>query len=316
MLDKSFIYKDLNKIPNKFQDCVAILGNFDGVHRGHQMLLNQAKNIANDNKKPLVVFTFIRHPRLYFDSTKSPFLITSLETKSLYLKALGVKAIIAIDFNDIKNLSANEFIDDVLINKLDVNTVIVGYDFKFGKNRTGDTDLLKQQTNFKTFIAEAKSDSEGVIFSSTNIRKFIKNGAMQKATAQLGRPFEINSIVIKGQQLGGKIGFPTANIEFEQDIVRPKYGVYAVNLYIIEQDKWFSGIANFGIRPTIKDNKEVLEVHLFDFNQNIYGKQVRVAFIEYIRAEQKFENLDELKKHIAKDCYFAKQIHKLRFAGG
>ena len=316
MLDKDFIYKDLNTIPNKLQDCVVVLGNFDGVHRGHQMILNQAKKIASDNNKSLVVFTFIRHPRFYFDLNKAPFLITSLETKSLYLMALGVEAIIAIDFNNIKNLSANEFIDDILINKLKVDNVIVGYDFKFGKNRIGNTDLLKQQSSFKTLIVGEKSDNEGVSFSSTNIRKFIKNGAMQKATAQLGRPFEIHSTVIKGQQLGGKIGFPTANIEFEQDIIRPKYGVYAVNLYILEQDKWFSGVANFGIRPTINNNKEVLEVHLFDFNQDIYGKQIRVAFIEYIRTEQKFENLDELKKHIIQDCCFAKQIHKLRLTGG
>ena len=311
------IITEPNSLPDNLKNCVVAFGNFDGVHRGHQSIIATGKDLADEmGGLPLVVFTFKRHPRLCMDNTLEPFLITSLETKSLYLYQLNVDAVVAVDFNTIREKSPNEFIDEIIVGSLGAKAVIVGGDFKFGKNRAGDIETLKQCDRFKTVVIDEKIDGEGVGFSSTNIRNFIADGLVGKATMQLGRPFEIYSTVIHGQQLGGKIGFPTANIKFEDDIIRPKYGVYAVRLNIIDEDTWYEGIANFGIRPTVDDNTETLEVHLFDFDRDIYEKQIRVSFIQFIRAEQKFSGIDELKATIAKDCKVAKQIHSLRNAGG
>ena len=304
----------LDDFPTDLKNCVVAFGNFDGVHRGHQSIIATAREIAGE--LPLLIFTFKKHPRLCMDNTLPPFLITSLETKSLYLEQLNVDGIVAVDFDEIRQKSPDEFINEVIVDTLGAKAVIVGDDFKFGKDRMGDINTLQQCDKFKTIVTDEKKDGEGVGFSSTNIRNFITEGLVGKATMQLGRPFEIYSTVIHGQQLGGKIGFPTANIKFEDHIIRPKYGVYAVRLNVIEEDTWFEGIANFGIRPTVDDNTETLEVHLFDFDRDIYEKQIRVSFIQFIRAEQKFSGIDELKATIAKDCNVAKQIHTLRNAGG
>ena len=309
--------RNLEKFPDNLKNCVVAFGNFDGVHRGHQSVITKAKEIADDlGNCPLVIFTFIRHPRLCMDNTLEPFLITSLETKSLYLYQLNVAGVVAIDFDTIRQKKAEEFINEIIIGILGAKAVIVGDDFKFGKDRMGDVNTLQACDKFKTIIIDEKTDGDGVGFSSTNIRNFISDGAVGKAGIQLGRPFEIYSNVIRGQQLGGKIGFPTANIKFEDDIIRPKYGVYAVRLNIIDENTWYEAIANFGIRPTVDDNTETLEVHLFDFDRDIYDKQIRVSFIQFIRDEQKFSGIDELKEAIAKDCNVAKQIHTLRKAGG
>ena len=310
------IYNTYTDIPNALQNAVVALGNFDGVHRGHQTVIGEAKKKADRIGAPLVLLTFSTHPRLHFLPDSEPFIITPLDGKIPLLKALGVDGIIALDFQAVKDMPAHDFIQTILIRNLKAQCVSIGYDFQFGKDRMGTSGMLKQQTAFESIVSLPQKSVDGDIFSSTRIRACIRNGEMGKATSLLGRPFEITGIIEAGQQLGRTIDFPTANIDLG-DFVRPHYGVYAVRVGVELQNKtqWFDGVANFGTRPTIDNPKEVFETHIFNFNEDIYDHPIRIAMISFIRPEKKFESFDALKAQIADDCLTAKRIHALRQAG-
>ena len=310
------IHKKFDNIPVDFKNAVVALGNFDGVHRGHQCVIGEAKNKAVKLGAPLILLTFETHPRRFFLPDTEPFVITPLEGKIPLLKALGVDGVIALDFESVKNMSAEDFIKKILIKGINAQSVSVGYDFQFGKDRLGTSGMLKQCPAFETMVSRQQKSKDGDIFSSTTIRICIQNGEIDKATAMLGRPFEINGVIERGQQLGRTIGFPTANIDL-QDFVRPHYGVYAVRVGVDlgESTHWYDGVANFGVRPTTNNPKEVFEAHIFDFDEDIYDHPIRIAIISFIRAEKKFENLNALKTQIAEDCLTAKRIHALRQAG-
>ena len=310
------IHKKFENIPTDFKNAVVALGNFDGVHRGHQCVIGEAKNKAVKLGAPLILLTFSIHPRRFFLPDTEPFIITPLEGKIPLLKALGVDGVIALDFASVKDMSAQDFITKILIQGINAQSVSVGYNYQFGKDRLGTSGMLKKCTAFETIISSQQKSIDGDIFSSTTIRRCIQNGEIGKATAMLGRPFEISGIIERGQQLGRTIGFPTANIDL-QDFIRPHYGVYAVRVGVDlgESTHWYDGVANFGVRPTTNNPKEVFETHIFDFDEDIYDHPIRVALISFIRAEQKFENFDALKEQITKDCLTAKRIHALREAG-
>ena len=316
-MNKISVYTSLNDIPDSLRGGVVALGNFDGVHRGHQSVIGKAKILANQKSVPLIVLTFSVHPRLFFKPDSEPFVITPLANKIPHLQALGVDAVLSLDFASVQDMSADNFIDSIIVAGLGASVVSIGYDFQFGKNRTGNTEMLTNDNRFNTEITTAQTGAKGEVFSSTKVRNYIRDGQVGKATHLLGRPFEIQGVVKTGMQLGRTIGFPTANIEFGNDIVRPKYGVYAIRLGLTENDtvRWYDGVANYGNRPTVNGIGEVLESHIFDFDCDIYQQSVRLAFISFIRAEQKFNSVDDLKNAISYDCEVAKRIHALRSSG-
>ena len=317
---RMIVHSDLTHIPASFRKAVVAMGNFDGVHRGHQAVIGDAYLKAQRLGVQLIVLTFSPHPKLFFNPDAPPFIITPLRHKIPHFAALGVHGVLALNFADSKDLTAEQFIDTVLVQGLSASAVSIGYDFRFGAKRAGTVGMLQRDGRFEVLRASPQQDASGEVFSSTLIRQYLRDGMVAMAGAVMGHPFEIHGQVVQGKALGRKLGFATANIKFANHIIRPRYGVYAVRIAIENPDQnphntpliWHDGICNIGVRPTVDGIKEVLEVHIFDFSDNIYDTMVRVAFIEHIRYEQRFENTDDLKVQIAQDCNVARRVHNLR----
>lgn len=308
------IFRDLDKIPHKYKGAVITLGNFDGLHLGHRKIIEQAKKIAKDKVLPLAVMTFEPHPKEFFNKEKKKIRIHSLRQKLLVMKSLGVECIFLMRFNKkLTDLSPFDFIEDILVKKLHARYVITGENFCFGRNRQGDKNLLQYESvkfNFGYQAIEHVEDGVGNIVSSSGIRQFLAGGDIKKASKLLGHPYTIIGHVKRGEGRGGIIGFPTANISFGRLFI-PRHGVYAVRVTIEGKDKIYNAIANIGTKPTFGINEPLLEVHLFDLNEDLYGKILQVEFLEFIRDEQKFLSVDELKKQILTDCEKAKESHHL-----
>jgi riboflavin kinase/FMN adenylyltransferase len=292
---------------------VVAAGNFDGVHRGHQVVLAEAKALAKSLEAPLAVLTFEPHPRAVFQPGLPPFRLTPFRAKSRALEELGVDLLFTLHFDQaFAQKTAEEFVSEVLVTALGAKAVVVGYDFVFGNKRRGTSDLLKAEGGkhgFDVKIVSPVSAACGVVYSSTQIREHLVNGRPREAAALLGRPWEIDGRVEIGDKIGRTIGFPTANIDLA-DYLRPAPGVYAVRAGIGEGGKteWHDGATNLGWRPTVGGKELRFETNLFDFSGDLYGKHLRIAFIERLRAEQRFAGLDALKAQIAADCMHARQI--------
>lgn len=295
-------FDQLSEIPNP----VLTIGTFDGVHLGHQkilqMLNNEAKKIGGES----VLFTFYPHPRMVLlPNSHGLKLIQTQEEKIEKLEKMGLQNLIILPFTkEFSNLSATEFVEEYLVNRLHVSKLVIGYDHQFGKNREGSLDFLKSiapSYNFEVIEISAK-EIDDVNISSTKIRTAIENGNISVANAYLGQPFELKGKVIKGKELGKTIGFPTANIKLESDLkILPKIGVYAVEI-ILPSNTLCKGMMNIGIRPTVSnENSLSIEVHIFDFNENLYDTFIVVRLLSYIRSEQKFSSVDELKKQLQQD---------------
>jgi riboflavin kinase/FMN adenylyltransferase len=313
------IIHQLSDYPNAARGAVIALGNFDGVHRGHQAVIGQAGRLSDEAGVPLGVLTFEPHPVTFFKPDVPPFRLTPFRTKAHQLQALGLDLLICLGFERaLAGLTAEEFIEDVLVQGLGLSHLVVGYDFCFGKGRTGTVDTLAADGRFKVTVIDPAAGAGGEVYSSTRIRDYLREGQPGQAAALLGRPFEIEGPVVEGQQLGRTIGFPTANIDID-DYIRPAFGVYAVRAGVSAAQggasRWYDGVANWGRRPTVNGIGEVFEVYLFDFDGDLYGTDMRIALIEYIRAEQKFDGLDALKAQIAEDCRSARVILQTRAAG-
>lgn len=313
------IFTTLSDYPAYLRGAVVALGNFDGVHRGHQAVIGQAGELAESRGVPLVILTFEPHPRAFFRPDDPPFRLTPFNTKAHQLQALGPDALVCLSFDGaLAGLTADQFIDDILVDALGVGILVVGYDFRFGKGRTGDVAVLRADSRFETAVIEPASDATGDVYSSTRIRNYLAGGEPGQAAALLGRPFEIEGAVQHGAQVGRTIGFPTANLDLG-GYIRPAYGVYAVRAGVetgrVGEAVWCDGVANLGKRPTVDGLAEKFEVHLFDFDRDLYGTHMRVALIEFIRAERKFDGLDALKTQIAHDCHAARVILQTRAAG-
>lgn len=312
------IIRDRKNIPSSAKGGVVVIGNFDGVHRGHQAVIGQAADLAEAASVPLVVLTFEPHPRSYFRADDPPFRLTPFQNKAHHLEALEVSALVALDFDaELAGMVAEDFVAEILVNGLAAAHVVVGYDFCFGKGRAGTPDKLREWGGFPVTTVQPVASADEEIYSSTQIRDYLRTGQPGHAAALLGRPFEIEGTVNTGRQLGRTIGFPTANVGLD-DYLRPLYGVYAVRLGLEQADghvEWHDAIANLGNRPTVDGVQEQLEVHVFDFDQDLYGKVVRVALIEFIRPERKFDGLDALKAQIEDDCHIARRILHTRAAG-
>ncbi|HVA14947.1 MAG TPA: bifunctional riboflavin kinase/FAD synthetase [Stellaceae bacterium] len=295
---------------------VVAAGNFDGVHLGHQAVLAETKALARAAAAPFAVLTFEPHPRAVFQPGAPPFRLTPFRPKALVLESLGVDLLFTLHFDrDFAQKSAEEFVAETLVAGLGAKTVVVGYDFVFGHKRRGTPELLKAEGAKHGFgvAVVAPVAAAGVVYSSTQIREHLVAGRPREAAALLGRPWEIDGRVETGDKLGRTIGFPTANLDLA-DYLRPAAGVYAVRAGVEDgaETRWFDGAANLGWRPTVGGKDLRLETHLFDFAGDLYGKHLRVALIERLRPEQRFDGLDALKAQIAADCAQARQILSAR----
>ncbi len=309
------------KLDPDLKNGVVVLGNFDGVHRGHQAVIGQARELADSLKAPLLVLTFEPHPRSFFGRNEGgPFRLTDLRNKAHYIEALAVDGLVVMAFNaDLAAMTAEDFIDRILREDLGAQHVVVGYDFCFGKGRTGTPDLIRSHGNIPVTTIDPEASHDGIIYSSTRIRDYLRRGNPGQAAALLGRPFEVEGTVEKGQQLGRTIGFPTANLDLG-DLVRPADGIYAVRAGFEaspgEGTSWHDGAGYFGRRPTVNGDSELFETFVFDFDGDLYGKYLRVALIEFVRADKKFPDIDAMKDQIAHDCLVARRILQTRAAGG
>jgi len=300
------IYNNLN-ISRKHKDSVIAIGNFDGIHLGHQKVIAQAKQKAKKQKLPFGLITFEPMPIMFFNSKIKNYRINSLAQKKVQLEKFKLDFLIIIKFNKLFSLlSAEQFIKKILYKKIKSKYVFVSRNFKFGKRRQGNINTLKKFHNlygFKTMITYPLKNSKRII-SSSLIRRKISLGKITKANQLLGRQWSVKGKVIKGKRRGRKIGFPTCNIKLNDYIV-PKLGVYSV----IVKTNYFKkkGIANIGYRPTFNGQNLLLEVNIFGINKNLYNKEVNVNFVKFIRSEKKFKGLEQLKKQIKIDIIQAKK---------
>ena len=288
------------------QNAVLTIGTFDGVHIGHQKILQQLNEEAYEIDGETVLFTFYPHPRMVLNPTNHGLkLIQTQEEKIEKLKRQGLQNLIIQPFtSEFANLSAKDFVEKFLIEKLNVKKLVIGHDHQFGKNREGTLEFLKEMSikyHFEVIEIPAQEINE-VNISSTRIRKAIESGDVNVANSYLGEPFELNGVVIKGNQLGRTIGFPTANILIDDKIkIIPKRGVYAVEIQLPNYT-YYIGMMNIGVRPTLDQKlNETIEVNIFDFNEIIYSSEIKVKLFSRIRDEQKFESIEQLKEQLSKD---------------
>jgi len=294
------IYKNLS-IKKNHKNSVVAIGNFDGIHLGHQKVLNQARLKAKKENLKFGVITFEPIPNMFFNKNIKYNRINSAEQKIYYLNKLKLDFLIIINFNEsFSNISAEHFISKILVAKLKSKYIFVSQNFRFGKKRLGNTNTLKifeKKNLYKTIITIPYQKNKKII-SSSLIRKKIYEGNVVEVKKLLGRPWIIKGEVVKGEQRGKKIGFPTCNIKWDSYVL-PKLGVYSVQVETKNFKK--KGIANLGYRPTFNGKTLLLEVNIFGIKVNLYKKILKVSFIKFIRPEKKFKNINELKKQIKKD---------------
>lgn len=285
---------------------VLTVGTFDGVHLGHQKIISRMLNLAKSSNGESVIFTFDPHPRkIVSPKEKSLRLLTTLDEKIALFEQSGIDHLIIFPFTaEFASLTYEDFVENILVGQIHTKLLVVGYDHKFGKNRQGGFEFLKQCADRHEFQIE-KLDvllvNEANV-SSTRIREAIQQGDMETANLFLGYPFSLHGTVVEGQKLGRQIQFPTANIEAsDPDKIIPGYGVYGVKARV--RNKTYNGMLNIGSRPTINNNADhrSIEVHLFDFDIDIYGESIEVNFYKKLREEQKFSSLDALKDQLSKD---------------
>ncbi len=304
-------YKDLK--PSE-KGAVIALGNFDGLHRGHQAVISQARALADELGAPLGIGLFRPHPFRFFKPDAPPFRLMSAEIRERIMPSLGVDFLYEIPFTDeLRELDDTQFVENVLHQGLGIVHVVVGKDYGFGKNRCGNVESLKRLCGERGIGVNAL-ELVGLHrfygkYGSTDIRKALEQGDVFHAAHMLSRPWCVDGIVRKGEQRGRTINFPTANLEFA-DLIRPKFGVYAVEVRLADGTHKY-GVANTGNRPTVGGQEARLEVHIFDFEADIYGQYIEVDFRCFIRPEKKFESFEALKTQITKDALSARSIFAL-----
>jgi riboflavin kinase/FMN adenylyltransferase len=308
------IFRHYDDVTAESKGAVVAIGNFDGVHRGHQALIARARAHADARGAPMGVLAFEPHPQEFFRPSPESFRLTPFRTKARLLAEQGADAMFALAFDaQMATKSAQEFVMDVLVNGLGVSCVVVGEDFQFGKGRAGNTAVLGYMGEMEGFgveIFEPVLEDGTEKISSTHIREALKAGKPEVAARLLGHYWSVESRVEHGDKRGRTIGIPTANMHIT-DTLKPAYGIYAVRATIYEDDKPVlrrDGVASFGIRPMWKTEEPLLETWLFDFDGDLYGKHMAVEFVHYIRGEEKFDGLDALKAQIARDTEIAKKV--------
>lgn len=307
---------DISQVESSHRGAVAALGNFDGIHPGHQVAINRAGEEAKKLGAPHVVIAFEPHPRQYFRPNDPPFRLTSLRAKALILETMGVDGLIALPFvKALAETAAEDFVREILVGVLGIRHLVIGADFRFGKDRGGDADLVRQMAaslDFGVSVVDMVNSplvsNPNQPYSSTQIRDALRDGEADRAAQLLGRPWSVDGIIVKGNQRGRTIGFPTINVRLG-DYLRPKFGGYVFRVDLLEDTgvRTFGGVGNVGVRPTFKDKEVLLEVFMFDFDEEIYGHEVFIHFIDFIRPELKFDSIEALKAQITADCDLAKR---------
>ena len=308
------IFRHYTDLPEDARGAVVAIGNFDGIHKGHQVVINEAGSIARATGKPWAVMSFEPHPDALFKPDCEPFRLSTMRTKSHMIEALGVDELLIQHFDfEFAGLTAQAFVEQVIVGGLGASHVVAGYDFQFGQKRQGHCDTLLhmgRDLGFGFTAVPKVVDEDGIVYSSTRVRDYLKAADPRGAAHVLGRAFELEGRIEHGDARGRQLGFPTANLHLGE-FLRPATGVYAIRAGIDAgaDTQWIDGVANLGRRPTFHaDDDVVLEVHLFDFEGDLYGKHLRVQLIEHIRPEQKFDGLEAIKAQIALDCEKAREI--------
>ncbi len=306
------LFRHISSVPADARGAVVAIGNFDGLHRGHQAVIGAARAQADTLGRDLGLLTFRPHPRRFFRPDDEPFRVTPFRTKVRAIAALGVDTLFVCRFDaKMARISADAFVETILHQGFGVSHVVVGHDFAFGNKRGGNAALLREKGNelgFGVTVVEPAKDDSDQIYSSSVIRRYLQEGQPQRAAALLGRLWEMEGRVLPGDQRGRTIGFPTANID-PAEYVRPARGVYSVRAGVKSGDEthWYDGVANLGVRPTVDGSRLLLETHLFDFAGDLYGSYLRVALVDYLRSERKFESFEALKQQIAADSRQARE---------
>lgn len=297
-------------VQNIPQDAVLAVGNFDSVHKGHAYLIAQAAVIAHKKNRPLAVLTFEPHPRRLFRPEDPPFCITPLKIKLERLEQQNVNFVYVLPFNwETASLSAEDFVKNI-IGSINPDTIVIGEDFHFGHNRTGDRTTL-QKHGYECHPVSLERDAQHGTISATRIRGLIQSGHIDDANNLLGWQWIIEGKVQKGDQRGRELGFPTANVPLGETI-HPAYGVYATWVRIEGESDWRMAATNIGIRPMFEVNTALVEAHILDFSGDIYGKNLEIMPVKKIRNEEKYESLNALIEQIQKDCATARDILLLK----
>lgn len=296
------LIRGLHNLREKHRGCVATIGNFDGVHLGHCKVLEQVKQKAEELGLPSVVITFEPQPREFFGGADAPPRLTRFGEKFRLLEDQGIDRHLCLTFNErLRAMTANQFVEELLLRGLSVKHFVVGDDFRFGCDRTGDYTMLRAagEKHGFTVVNTHTYELDGERISSSRVRSVLENNQLDKAAQLLGRTYTVSGRVMHGQKLGRQLGVPTANVRMHR-FPCPLRGVYAVEASG-EGVGRLQGVCNVGLRPTVCGQQPVLEVHLFDFDQEIYGQLLTVEFRHFIRDERKFDGIDMLKQQIFKD---------------
>ena len=305
------IFEETNRFSQLQESCVATIGKFDGVHLGHQLILDQLKQKAEQFDLPSLVILVEPHPEEFFaqDADSCPARLTILQDKIELLESFGIDFVLQLKFDQqLSELSAEDYITDILVGGLGVKSFIVGNDFRFGHQRKGNFELLIEagkQYGFEV-VETAAYERNGHRISSTYIREQLAKADFTLVEQLLGRPYSIKGEVVQGKQLGTDLGFPTCNIK-PQRLRLPLHGVYACEVRLV--DRYRPAAVNIGYRPTVTESGEaLLEAHILDFNEDLYGKTIEVIFRQKIREETKFSGLEELKRHISADVEQVREL--------
>jgi riboflavin kinase/FMN adenylyltransferase len=307
------IFRHTDDLPPEARGAVVAIGNFDGVHLGHRALLAEALRLAEDLGAPLGVLTFEPHPRSVFRPEDPPFRLTPLRARTHALEALGVEHLYVLHFDlSFAAETAESFVRRILVEGLAARHVVVGRDFRFGHKRAGDAALLERLGRHLGFGVSALAPVaavDGVVYSSSTIRRYLSEGRPDEAARLLGRPWQIEGRVEAGDARGRDLGFPTANLGIDGYLV-PALGAYAVRVMIdeAEDSAWRPAVANLGWRPTVDGSRILLEAHLFDFASDLYGRHLRIRLFGFLRPEKKFDGLEDLQAQIARDCHQARVL--------
>lgn len=306
------LFRHISSVPDDARGAVVVIGNFDGLHRGHQVVIAAARAQADADGRALALLTFRPHPRRFFRPDEEPFRLTPFRAKVRAIEALGVDTLFVGRFDaNMAAISADAFVETILHQGIGASHVVVGHDFAFGNKRAGTPELLRSkgsELGFGVTVVEPAKDASDEIYSSSVIRQYLRDGQPQRAADLLGRLWEIEGRVLRGDQRGRTIGFPTANID-PGEYLQPVHGVYAVRAVIATDGntQWYDGVANLGVRPTVDGSRLLLEAHMFDFAGDLYGKYLRVALIEFLRPERKFDSFEALKQQIIADSQQARE---------
>ncbi|HWZ22289.1 MAG TPA: bifunctional riboflavin kinase/FAD synthetase [Cytophagaceae bacterium] len=305
------IYKELHDF-KRLPNAIVTTGTYDGVHKGHRKILQILIDTAKENNGESVVITFWPHPRkiVGIGNRQDIKSLSTLDEKIEILSALGIDHLLIIPFNRaFSELSSEEFIKNILLDTIGTKKLVIGYDHKFGKNRIGSFEYLKKNASDYGFEVQEipRQDLDDIAVSSTEIRNALSNGAVSKADLYLEQPYKLKGIVVKGKQLGRTIGFPTANIKVsDPDKLIPADGVYAVQVKY--KESLLGGMLNIGMRPTVEGLDRTIEVNIFNFDKEIYGEELEILFLEFIRPEKKFNGLEALKEQLNSDKITAHKI--------